>query len=469
MIERLLDVASFVGNWGYLIVFLAAFLESSAFLGLFVPGESIVVLAGFLTSQGYLKLGNCIAIISIGAVLGGMVAYSLGKSLGRGYFERHKRLLFIKAKHIEKVDAYFQNHGGKTVFLGKFIGFTRAIIPFVAGISGMSYWKFFVYNLIASTLWATGFLLLGHFFGLSWRAIEKWAGRAGVFIFFLLLVIASFSYLYRGLLKRQIEFRLWLQEKYSNIAASPRTRTFVKKHPRLVAFLKEGLSPGGYLGIHLVAGLILSALFVLIFGKIAEDVLTGEPLVVVDQWVLDHIFYFRASLVTQIAIAFTYLGGWAVILSGSLAIAAYLLVGKKIGYLAGYVMAVLGGSVLDFVLKRLIQRSRPITEDTLIEVSGFSFPSAHAMMSVIFYGMIVYFLIQRIQSRRLRLFFILSAAFIVFIVGFTRLYLQVHYLSDVIAGYAGGLFWLSVCITGLEIYRRRDGNPQRHEDHCEPL
>jgi len=142
MIERLLDVASFVGNWGYLIVFLAAFLESSAFLGLFVPGESIVVLAGFLTSQGYLKLGNCIAIISIGAVLGGMVAYSLGKSLGRGYFERHKRLLFIKAKHIEKVDAYFQNHGGKTVFLGKFIGFTRAIIPFVAGISGMSYWKF---------------------------------------------------------------------------------------------------------------------------------------------------------------------------------------------------------------------------------------------------------------------------------------------------------------------------------------
>src|SRR4030042_528956 len=107
MIERALSMISLLGHWGYLIIFIAAFLESSAFMGLLVPGESVVVLSGFLASHGYLEIGDLLWVVILGAVLGDSVGYSLGKAIGRGYFERHKRLLFLKEKHLRKVDAYF--------------------------------------------------------------------------------------------------------------------------------------------------------------------------------------------------------------------------------------------------------------------------------------------------------------------------------------------------------------------------
>jgi membrane protein DedA with SNARE-associated domain len=107
MVERLLNAIGTLGQVGYLIIFAAAFLESSAFMGLLVPGESVVVLSGFLASQGYLEIGDLLWVVCLGAVLGDSVGYSLGKAIGRSYFERHKRLLFLKEKHLQKVDAYF--------------------------------------------------------------------------------------------------------------------------------------------------------------------------------------------------------------------------------------------------------------------------------------------------------------------------------------------------------------------------
>src|SRR5512136_1404623 len=110
MIERVLNVIGLLGHWGYLIIFIAAFLESSAFMGLLVPGESIVVLSGFLASQGYLDIGDCLWVISLGAVLGDGVGFSLGRAFDKGYFEKHTRLLLLKEKHLRKVGDYFQQH-----------------------------------------------------------------------------------------------------------------------------------------------------------------------------------------------------------------------------------------------------------------------------------------------------------------------------------------------------------------------
>jgi membrane-associated phospholipid phosphatase len=98
---------------------------------------------------------------------------------------------------------------------------------------------------------------------------------------------------------------------------------------------------------------------------------------------------------------------------------------------------------------------RPISETSLIKALGWSFPSGHAVMSVVFYGIITYFIVRSVKSWNLRVFTVMAAGFIVFIVGFSRIYLQVHYLSDVLGGYASGFFWLAMCITGLEAYIRK--------------
>jgi len=461
MFEGLLSIIGLLGHWGYLIIFVAAFFESSAFMGLLMPGESVVVLSGFLASQGYLEIGDLLWVVSLGAVLGDSVGYGLGKAIGRGYFERHKRLLFLKEKHLRRVDAYFQQHGGKTVFFGRFVGFLRAMAPFAAGMSRMPYRRFFIYNVTGGILWSVSFTLLGYFFGQSWRLIEKWSGRTGLFALLMLLVVVFFGYLYRTLVKRQAEIYGWFWDKYRSFISSRHVKGFIEGHPGIVTFVRERLSPTSYLGLHLTVGLAISAIFVWIFSGITEDILTRDPLVVVDQWVLNHILYFRTPAVTGILIIFARLGSWQIIAIGSLVIITCLLFKKRIDELLSFIVAILGGNLLFLIFKMAIDRVRPIPETTLIKAVGWSFPSGHAVMSVIFYGMISYFLIRETRSWKLHVLTAMASLFVVFLIGVSRIYLQVHYLSDVIAGYAGGLFWLTMCITGLEVYRKK----QNHEPY----
>ncbi len=135
----ILNIISALGNWGYALLFLAPFLESSAFIGVLVPGETVVVLAGFLASHGYLELGYCMIVIALGAILGDSTGYALGKAFGREYFSRHERLFLFRRKHLQKVEGYFARHGGKTVFWARFAHLLRALTPFAAGMSAMPY------------------------------------------------------------------------------------------------------------------------------------------------------------------------------------------------------------------------------------------------------------------------------------------------------------------------------------------
>ncbi|MHB9098813.1 MAG: bifunctional DedA family/phosphatase PAP2 family protein [Syntrophales bacterium] len=463
MMEQLLAIFARLGHWGYLIIFLLPFMESAAFTGLLVPGETVVILAGFLSSQGYLDLGDCLLVISLAVVLGDTAGYSLGKAIGRGYFERHKRLLFLKERHLRKTEEYFDRHGGKTVFLARFTHFLRAMAPFVAGMSRMPYKKFIAFNVAGGILWTVLFTLLGYFFGQSWQMIEKWAGRAGLFILFLFLVIAGFIFLYRAAAQRKTELILWFTEMSGAIASRPFFRDFRERHPGTVAFIRQRLSPEGYLGLHLTGGLIVSAVFIWIFGGITEDVLNGDPLVNVDRWVLEQVHFFRTPLATTIMTAITAFGGGRMIVGGVMIIALYLIFKKRLDDLLTYLAAILGGSVLVFILKTTVHRVRPHAGFALIQVGGWSFPSGHAMMSIIFYGMLAYLFIRRMHSWKQQVFTVSAAGLIVFLIGLSRIYLDAHYLSDVLAGYAGGLFWLTVSITGLETYKRfRASNGSPH-------
>ncbi len=457
LVEKFLAIAGLLGQWAYLLIFLAVFLETAAFVGLVVPGETIVILSGLLASRGYLDLGDCLWVIALGAVLGDSVGYSLGKRIGRDYFERHKRLLFLKERHIRKADEYFRKHGGKTVLFGRFIGFLRAMAPFAAGMSKMPYWRFFIYNLSGGILWTATFTLLGYFFGQSWQLIGKWSGKTGLFVFIVLLIVSALAYLFEKASRKHAEIYAWTGEKYQAFISLPPLRHFMDRHPALVAFVRDRLSPGGYLGLHLTIGFAVSVVFLWILGGVTEDILSGDPLVNVDKWVLNRVLYFQTPAVTKFMVLVTNLGSGPILAAISFLAASWFLLSARFDSLVCYISAVAGGSFLVLVLKQSIHRMRPAPEHFLLAATGWSFPSGHAMMSMICYGMIAYFLVRNAQSWRFRLLTVMSAGFLVFLIGLSRLYLEVHYLSDVIAGFAGGAFWLTVCITGLEIYRKKRG------------
>ena len=185
------------------------------------------------------------------------------------------------------MDIYFEQHGGKTVFFGRFIGFLRALAPFAAGMAKMSYSRFIRYNAPGGILWFLCFTLLGYFFGHGWRLIEKQAGKIGLVVLLLILAIAGFGYLYRLAVKNQDRITTWLANAAIRIFGIAAMERLALHHQRLAVFLKERFSPARYLGLHLTVGLILCAFFGWALGFITDSILKGEPLVFVDAWVAD--------------------------------------------------------------------------------------------------------------------------------------------------------------------------------------
>lgn len=176
--------------WGYWIVLLVTFLENSAFVGLIMPGDVTLLVAGLLASQGRLTLWLLILVASIGAILGDSTGYFIGRYGGIRFIRRFGRYFFFKESHLEKTQRYFDTHGGKTILFGRFVAVIKSLGPVAAGIGRMPYPTFLFYNVIGSILSVALYLTLGYFFGESWELISDWIGRGGAIAFGVIAVVA---------------------------------------------------------------------------------------------------------------------------------------------------------------------------------------------------------------------------------------------------------------------------------------
>jgi len=197
VLPYVLDLVARLGHWSYLIIFVAAALESAAFAGLIVPGESLVLASGFFAHQGVLELDAVIAAAAVGATLGDNIGYGLGLRLGRPWLLHFGSRLGLRPEHLARADAFFARQGGKAVLLGRFIGFARALVPFVAGASRMPYRVFLVYNAVGAVLWTVSFVLLGYFLGASWRMAERWIGRTSTVVAGVIALAVLVSWIWR--------------------------------------------------------------------------------------------------------------------------------------------------------------------------------------------------------------------------------------------------------------------------------
>ena len=197
MLQYLLDLVSRLGHWSYLIIFLGAALECAAFLGLLVPGESLILASGFFAHAGILSLDAVMVAAALGATLGDNIGYRLGRRFGREWLLHHGRRFGVTRERLARAESFFARHGPKAVFFGRFVGFARALVPFVAGASRMSYRQFFVYNALGAVLWAVGFVLLGYALGASWRLAEQWIGRATTILVLAAALVAAVVWLRR--------------------------------------------------------------------------------------------------------------------------------------------------------------------------------------------------------------------------------------------------------------------------------
>lgn len=194
---------------------------------------------------------------------------------------------------------------------------------------------------------------------------------------------------------------------------------------------------------------LLSLCFLLVFVKLAGEVLSNE-LLAFDRVVMGYINLLNGPLMTQAMQGITVMGSAVTLILLALMIICYF--GKFLNhhFAINMIIAALAGSWLaNEFLKWVFQRSRPPELMRLIDASGYSFPSGHAMVSFTFYGLLIYLLWFNLGSGKLRYFWAVFLSVLVLAIGMSRIYLGVHYPSDVVAGFAAGGVWLAGCILGF--------------------
>ena len=197
MLNHVVQLVADLGPWGYGILFLVVALECSAFLGLLVPGESLVAVAGVLAQQQVLDAGIAWWAAFAGAVLGDSGGYALGRYYGRPWLVRHGHRAGLTEARLAKTDQLFRRHGAISVLLGRFVGFARALMPFAAGAGGMRYLTFLVVDVFGAALWSLTFIVLGYTLGASWGRVAHWLGRTTTLLVLSLVVLATLVWWFR--------------------------------------------------------------------------------------------------------------------------------------------------------------------------------------------------------------------------------------------------------------------------------
>lgn len=214
---------------------------------------------------------------------------------------------------------------------------------------------------------------------------------------------------------------------------------------------KPGLDQNTLLAFGIVALLVAGGLFL----AIAEDVASGEPLVILDARIATWLHAHASPGLTKFFLLVTYVHGLAPICAITLVLASALAWQRNWYWLLCVGLVVPGGLVLNSLLKQVYQRARPSFDDPLVTLTTFSFPSGHTAGAVLFYGMSAAVVISRLKSRGARAACILVAVLLVALVGFSRMYLGVHYLSDVVAAVCASLAWLAFCLIAVHALSRR--------------
>ncbi|MEO8084091.1 MAG: bifunctional DedA family/phosphatase PAP2 family protein [Ardenticatenales bacterium] len=445
LLERLLS------TYGYATVALGVLIES---VGIPLPGETILLVAAAYAGAGHLSVRWVIVAAAVGAIVGDTIGYELGHHGGRRLLERYGRFVRLNERHLARAEGFFARYGDKTVFFGRFISILRMFSAFLAGVYRMPYRRFLAYNAAGGILWALTFGLLGAAFGTQWPLVERWAGRAGLLIVGLLLVVALAAVIGRWAVQHESE----LEAHWTMFWASRRVAALRRRFAPHIAFLQARLSPAGYLGLQLTVGLVVIVAASWLFAGIAEDVVHLDPIVSLDLAVNTYLSARTEPRFTS-AMSIVSLGGGPSILVLGVLVAIYLLWRRRWADTLMLLVAAGGGEVLALLLKAVFVRPRPFLVDPLQALKSYSFPSQHAMGSIVFYGLMGYLIIRDASSWRRRVATAVAVPLIVALIGFSRIYLGVHYVSDVLGGYAAGIAWLACTISGVETVRRRFTRP----------
>jgi len=458
--ELMLDIGRALGSWTYLVVGVLAFLETGAFVGLIAPGETTVIVGGVIAGQGEISLSVLIAITWACAVAGDLASYTAGRKLGRAWLVRHGDRVKITEERLVQVERFFERYGGVTILVGRFIGFVRALAPFIAGTSRMPLRRFLPYDVLGAGAWAATFATLGYVFWHSFDQLTTYVSRGLIAFGTVIAVVAAIVGLVQ--LRRDPEkrerVRRWLKEREDRPGWRPIVRLAgpvwrVVGRPAAsgadlaARFGADRLTPGG-LGLELTTLLALGTVGAYAFffiGGIASQL--GLPRI--DQMAADLAVELAADPLIEVAKVVTEIGSYPVVLAAALGTVAWAALHRRWIAAAALVAGVALSLVVVNVAKAAYGRDRPL--DGLVDVENEAYPSGHTAYAVTLVACATV-LVRAGSGWAVRFAAVTVAIVAVVVVGLTRVYLRVHHLTDVLGGAALGVaLWASIGTLALVV------------------
>ncbi len=404
IIDRLLSLAV-LNHWFYGIIILAAMLEASPLFGLVVPGQLIMIIGGFLVKMGILDLGDTILFAALGAILGDLIGYGLGRKYGVSFITTYGKYFFFRKEHFEKTKKVMEQHTGKTLILGRFNSLTRAFAPFVAGSTEIPLARFLIYNVIGGVCWAVVLVILGFLFGKSYEAVSRYIGLG---IIIATVVSILFIYVYRFINKKK--------------------KIFTKYH---------------------LYALIFNTLAIYLFSKMVEDLVEGESMAKIDVWISMNIAQFWTPITKTIMLIIANSTTVWLLSLLSILFLGVLLFRRKWYHSILFLLSTISGLILTAITMFFLPRDSPIK--TVLQVNYYSFPAINVLLATILCLTMIYAFKDEIKSEiKRRLFLFITIFFFMIVLG-SRIYLNASWLSDVIAGFALGLWVITFFIIVLQI------------------
>ncbi len=393
-----------VTQGGYVFLFLITILEGIPVLGMAIPGHITIIMSGFLARIGTLNLCWVLTLAILGAILGDYIGFYLGRHYGIGFIDRLRPYFFITDRHIEKAQELLAKHTGKAMILGRFSPITRPLMPFLVGASKTSEARFWFFNTLGGVSWVVLSVMIGYIFGSGYHAA---AGYMGKFVVFAIIVAIIIAWGYRF-----VNMRFHIFKKYELLV------------------------------------LILNLISLYFLARTIQDAWAPESFMATfDVFVNStmHDLNLAYNSVTQVANWVTNIGSMLTTITLGILVTIWMAFRKRWRSAAIMFLSISGTLWSLGVLKTFFMRVRP-DNAIIAALTDPSFPSGHAAMAAAFFLIVSYLAVRQIKSWFWRELVIVFSVLAVAAIGFSRVVLNVHWLSDVVAGWALGVFLATASI-----------------------